>query len=187
MMTKSEEWRPTHHPNYEVSNLGRVRSYAKRGWQGGREEVPRILKPVFPKGRTTRYASVQMGKGKMRPIHQLVAEAFLGPCPAGQEVMHRDDSGRNPRLDNLRYGTHKENSADMMQKGRAASHRGEDNGRARLTTSQVIEIRQALADAPLCPKRNARVVGFLDKLAARYGVSKNTIEGIGLRHGWAHV
>lgn len=105
-----EEWRATHHENYEVS---------KRGWQGGRDATPRTLKHIFPgDGNRGGYASVQFGNGNIQLVHRLVAVAFLGPLPTGHEVLHRDDDKRNPALSNLRYGTHSENIQEAVKRGR---------------------------------------------------------------------
>lgn len=44
-------------------------------------------------------------------IHRLVLTAFVGPCPTGHEACHFPDRNpKNNRLDNLRWGTHEENS-----------------------------------------------------------------------------
>lgn len=48
-------------------------------------------------------------------VHQLVLLAFVGPCPPGLECRHLDDNPRNNRIDNLAYGTHKENGSDYSQ------------------------------------------------------------------------
>lgn len=106
----TEEWRPTHHPNYDVSSWGRVMSRAQR--------KPKILKWQFP---SHGYPTVSLGKGKQFLVHRLVAAAFLGPCPSGQEVCHRDDNPRNPALSNLEYGTRKDNIAGSVARGRFAN------------------------------------------------------------------
>jgi hypothetical protein len=103
-----EEWRPTHHPDYDVSNLGRVRSRARGGL--------RILRP----GRSSSgYWSVAFGRGKSQSVHVLVAAAFIGPCPPGQECRHKDDNRANARADNLEYGKRIDNIHDMILRGRA--------------------------------------------------------------------
>ena len=61
---------------------------------------------------------VGLGRKIKRTVHSLVAENFIGPCPPGQEVRPGDDNRENPRLDNLCYGTRKQNVADMFSKGR---------------------------------------------------------------------
>ena len=91
---------------YEVSNLGRVRSY-RRG-------ADRMLKPGLT---SVGYYSVALGRGNTKLVHRLVAEAFIGPCPVGQEVRHKDGSRTNNRADNLEYGTRSENIADAIAHG----------------------------------------------------------------------
>lgn len=45
----------------------------------------------------------------MTDIHQIVLEAFCGPCPDGMEVLHGNGIRTDNRLSNLRYGTRSEN------------------------------------------------------------------------------
>lgn len=98
-----ENWRPIpHFPNYEVSNLGRVRVLSGR-------YAGEILSQVEQANGYQRvYLTNEAGRfGKY--VHRLVAEAFLGPCPAGWEVNHRDlDKAHNADV-NLEYVTHRAN------------------------------------------------------------------------------
>lgn len=76
------------------------------------------------------YASVRLS-GKRKTVHRLVALTFFGPCPAGMEVRHLDGTRTNSAVENLRYGTHAENSADCEKHGtrrrrEQASHRWTD-------------------------------------------------------------
>lgn len=114
-----EEWRPTHHPDYDVSNLGRVRSWVAVGGDyrqlalRRRRSTPKLLKPgLMGAG----YPTVAFGRGGTQLVHRLVAAAFLGPCPPGQECRHKDDNRANPRWDNLEYGTRQDNVNDMMRR-----------------------------------------------------------------------
>lgn len=105
----TENWKavPGYGGLYEVSDLGRVRSYA-RG-------TARLLRPGIA---SHGYPTVALGRGKSRTVHSLVAEAFLGPRPAGQEVCHRDGDRANPALSNLVYGTRSENNIDASKMDR---------------------------------------------------------------------
>lgn len=44
-------------------------------------------------------------RGRGRSVHQLVARAFLGPCPEGESVDHINQSRSDNRLENLHYAT----------------------------------------------------------------------------------
>jgi hypothetical protein len=112
-----EEWRDVdgYSGEYTVSNFGRVMSHKK--------SVPRLLKPgnngkgyflciLYPPKGHPRWA---MPKTAM--VHTLVAQAFLGPRPVGQEVRHLDGNSINNTLGNLAYGTHAENREDAIRHG----------------------------------------------------------------------
>jgi hypothetical protein len=43
------------------------------------------------------------GRTHTRPVHRLVALAFLGPCPRGLVCRHLDGDTRNNRPENLTY------------------------------------------------------------------------------------
>lgn len=107
-----EEWRPTHHPDYDVSNLGRVRSRANV-WNAPKRPPgkEKILRPGLA---SSGYPTVVFGRGNTQLVHRLVAAAFIGPCPEKQEVRHKDDDRTNARADNLEYGTRQDNVNDML-------------------------------------------------------------------------
>lgn len=133
-------WKPIpNYEGYEVSDLGEVRSWNPRNGSGakGPAKEPKLLTPN--KFQDSDYLRVGMknsltGKQNTRRIHQLVLEAFVGPCPAGHLVMHLDDDPTNNTLSNLRYGTPQENLDDMVSKGRSA--KGESHPKS-ITTDAV--------------------------------------------------
>lgn len=96
---------------YEVSDQGQVRSLLRA--------TPRILKPgssgtAQHKG----YPMVILAPGRhKRYVHRLVADAFLGPCPDGQEVRHKDGDYSNCAAENLEYGTSHQNHVDAVTHG----------------------------------------------------------------------
>jgi hypothetical protein len=77
-------------------------------------------------------------------VHRLVAEAFLGPCPEGQEVNHKDVNRGNNRLDNLEYVTSSRNKIHAGEM--RGSYRGERHSQAKLTEQDVREIRRLYSD-----------------------------------------
>src|SRR4051812_17537545 len=73
-------------------------------------------------------------------LHHLVLRAFVGPCPPGMECRHLDGDPTNNRLDNLAWGTPKQNSEDKIRHG--TQSRGLDRWNAKLTPSKVRRIRR---------------------------------------------
>ena len=111
-----EEWRPiaSHPGRYEVSSLGRVRATAREIRRGPVLCRPRerILAQAVG-GRAKNYRRVMLCDPKRFAfVHALVAEAFLGPRPAGALILHRNDDGFDNRAANLRYGDRDENELD---------------------------------------------------------------------------
>jgi hypothetical protein len=76
------------------------------------------------------HIAVRVGRIGYRFVHRLVLEAFVGPCPEGMECRHLDGDPANNRLENLRWGTHRENAADQVRHGTAAWLRPECHERA---------------------------------------------------------
>jgi len=101
----------------------------------------------------------------MHYVHRLVAAAFIGPCPPGQEVLHDDDNPANNALNNLKYGTHRKNQGDMAARGR--SKQGEVHGASVLTNADAASIR-----------RNWEHGERVTDLAIRFGTSKAVISRI---------
>ena len=105
---------------YEVSRDGRVRRVGQaartgRG-RGGGARLGRVLRGGF----SGDYRSVQLwreGKQHSRLVHVLVAEAFIGPCPDGEEVNHKDGAKTNCAVENLEYLTHSENMRHAYRVG----------------------------------------------------------------------
>lgn len=97
---------------YEVSSEGRVKSLHRRTH----------IRDLVLKGTPTPggYLTVSLFKGKRKTtktIHQLVAEAFFGPCPVGLEVRHLNSNQTDNSRKNIRYGTRSENVLDEVDRG----------------------------------------------------------------------
>lgn len=84
------------------------------------------------------YVSVHL-YGSHPLVHQLVLLTFVGPCPDGYETRHKNGKPSDNRLENLQYGTPKQNDDDRTAHGTRL--RGEHHGRARLTPSDIANIR----------------------------------------------
>lgn len=113
-----EIWRPIPRwPEYEVSNMGRVRSLPRTILRRDGVEIERkllILRPSTQHGPTP-YQRVSLRRPGMRSVvavHRLVLDAFVGPCPPGMEACHGPTGARDNRLSNLRWDSHRENCED---------------------------------------------------------------------------
>lgn len=165
----TETWRPVlgYEGLYCVSSIGRVKSLPRLGTKGG------ILKPALYTGYCNVFLSKD-GKVKGYGIHVLVAAAFIGPCPDGMEVNHKDFVTTNNWYGNLEYKTPKGNKAHSVAAGRYAH--GEDFWSAKLSDSKVVEIRRL------------RNKGYtLKQLGKRFGVSLQAIWYATQKRSWRHV
>ncbi len=124
-MTK-ERWKdvPDYEGRYSVSDRGRVRSLPRTITdKTGRPRFLRgkILKPILWEGYLSANLNKQ-GKSQRFGIHRLVLLAFVGPCPDSMECRHFPDRDRsNNKLENLQWGTPKENQHDRIEHGTAAT------------------------------------------------------------------
>ncbi len=117
-----ETWRdvPDWEGYYAVSDIGRVRSLLRtitRSDGKNRTFQGRMLSLGLSMG----YPGVHLRRGpKVRTCraHQLVLEAFVGPCPDGYVCCHHNGDPTDNRLANLRWDTETANSLDTMRHGR---------------------------------------------------------------------
>jgi len=103
---------------YEASDTGLIRSLPRKieTQRGVRLIRGRVLKPG--KLGNTNHRHVVLEGRVDRPVHCLILEAFVGLCPPGMEARHLDDDPTNNRLDNLAWGSRRENSADAIRNDR---------------------------------------------------------------------
>jgi hypothetical protein len=116
---------------------------------------------------------------KMKGIHHLVLEAFVGPRPSGMEGCHFPDrSVKNNALSNLRWDTPKANSEDARIHGTRI--RGSTQGQSKLTNKDVLAIVEMRNRHPF---HYCGVTGFL---ATWFGVDNSTIADIwrGTKWSW---
>lgn len=178
----SEVWKPVvgFEGAYEVSDQGRVRSLdrvveAQNRWGSTTRYVKRgrVLRPLTNHARGGyRYANLRVdGQQSLRRVSVLVAAAFLGPRPEGQQVRHKNGVASDDRLSNLVYGTPAENAADKLLHG--THHRGERHPRAKLSEADVLSIRASSASR-------------LD-IAEKYAIDPRHVDSIRARRRWSHV
>jgi hypothetical protein len=182
-----EQWRAVvgYEGRYEVSDHGRVRSLRRRAYRYDFPRVePFVLRGAFGGG----YLRVQFDR-RLRTIHLLVLEAFVGPCPEGCEGSHLNGNSTDNRLANLRWETHVQNVKRRSEHGTEA--RGDRNG-TRLHPERLAR-GERVANSKLseCDVRAIRLAAAQGEpyktIAALYRVTPEAVGMIVKRIRWRHV
>lgn len=129
-------------------------------------------------GPDTGYGNIHVG-GRNELTHRYSWALANGEIPRGLCVLHRCDNRKCVRPSHLFLGSKKDNTRDMFFKGRERNLgilKGQDHGGAKLTTEDVLRIREAAA-------RGATHVSQ----AAEYGVDASLIGLIVRRKAWRHI
>jgi len=176
----TEQWRDVlgYEGWYQVSDQGRV----KRVGNNKGAKVGRILSPKPDKYGYVRPMLSRGGDERKVGVHQLVMLAFVGACPAGKEVNHKNGIKTDNRLENLEYLNrmeHYRHTREVLGYPNPtvyADNRGEAAPKAKLTTNDVIVIR-ALIGKGEC--------GF-SEIARRFNVTEGAIRHIACGITWKH-
>jgi hypothetical protein len=191
-----EKWRRvTYNANvykqfYRISNLARIWSNGrilrfKRTRNGVTLNIvsklhadPQLLTPTLDNNGYHKVSLIDaVGFRRTCFLHQLIMYEFVGPCPVGKEVRHRDGVKTNYSLINLRYSSKKTNGRDRVKHGHQV--KGEEVVISKLTEQQVRKIRRLYA--------TYNYKFSQPKLATKYGVSQHTISQVVNRKTWKHV
>ena len=121
---------------YRVSNLGRVKSLprkmvAKTRYVGSDDGDGYIVARLRKDGKRTKFF-----------VHTLVLEVFDRKALPDEECRHLDGNRQNNHINNLKWGTHKENGKDMIRHGR--SNKGSRNLGSKLKEGEVLLIKKIL-------------------------------------------
>lgn len=157
-------------PGYRIGDDGSV--WTRRRTKGG---VWRKLSSApGPKYLLVNITTERGKKGKTRYVHQLVLEAFVGPCPKGMECRHLDGDHLNNNSSNLVWGTRKDNHADKIKHG---------------TTNLGSRSPMAVIDEDMARKIKIMLLeGMRQKdIAAVTGVGFRTVSNINREVTWRHV
>ena len=120
---------------YEVSNLGRIKSFQRN--------KERILNPT--KLDKSKYLKITLWKNKVQKsydIHRLVAIAFVKNENNLPEVNHQDTIKHNNFSNNLEWCTRKQNAVHARLNGLMVTRKGSENSFAVLTEKDVLKIRE---------------------------------------------
>ena len=112
-----EEWRPVvgYENDYEVSNLGHVRSKDMEVW-GGRSYYIKKGRMLKPGKSGTGYYTCAL-RGHTKKVCQMVAEAFLFKSNPNDVVNHIDGNKLNDNVGNLEYISSSQNNKHALVTG----------------------------------------------------------------------
>ena len=167
--SRNEVWKKmkidTKH-KYEISNYGRIKSYATNP-EGN------ILKGKLHSGYLVfDYTDIKEGVLKHALVHRLVALHFIGKPPAKKNnVIHLDGDKANNRVENLQYMTAEETGRhyttnNPVSEMNAKRQQNRTKGH-KLTLTQVETIRKILSNPNSKTKKKV--------LAQRYNISEMTL------------
>lgn len=148
-------------PNYKVSTRGKIVN--KKG---------RELKHLTPKiAGNSRAADLYNREGNKTRINvgKLVCETFYGKCPKNLETRHLDGNASNNNLQNLQFGTSKQNSEDAKKHRQMLKKRF--GAKDIISDEQVLEIREYF-------NKNKYKRGDDEILGKKYGVSRKYMSEI---------
>lgn len=160
---------PTHNPHYEVDEEGNVWS-TKYG-------SPRKMKAQVSK---SGYESVMiMPECRWYKVHRLVAVAFIPNPDNLPYVNHKDGNKLNNRPDNLEWVTKAQNQQHAAANGLLRPAKGESHFYAKLSESDVLEIRKRFKSGSRTD--GARAIG------RDYGLHHSSVMAIIEGDSWKHL
>ena len=154
---------------YKVSSYGRVKRVS--GGQGA--QANKILKPwKHYKG----YLQIRVGSKKCYKVHRLIAAAFIGPCPKGKQVNHKDGIKKHNHAANLEYVTPSENIYHGYKIG-LIDRKGSKHPQTSLTEKDVKKIIKLYNETDL----------FQREIGEMYGIEQSTVSQIVRGISWSHI
>jgi hypothetical protein len=144
-------------PGYRIGNDGSLWSCRRNGGHGHVRilDTWRRIGRIHDSDGYTRAFLCDGTASRVRLIHRLVLETFVGPCPAGMVACHNNGVRDDNRVENVRWDTPEENVRDKIAHG--THQAGEKHPRATLTEGQFaqfcaecgIRCDATLADLPV--------------------------------------
>ena len=149
---------------YEINNIGDVISL----YRGKRK----IRAQRFDKDGYKLITLKCKARQQTIKVHREVMAAFIGPCPAGFEVNHKNLIRHDNRIENLEYSTKSSNQLHAWANGRPRS------------VSPFTKLNDDLARII---KAEYLATRALTATAKKYGMSRNAVWLLGTGKTWAHL
>lgn len=153
---------------YQVSNLGRVRSCKKGEWKTlkqGKHIKGYLMVMLYANNKSTPFT-----------VHRLVCEAFIGPRPNGKVINHKNSNKTDNSISNLEYVSKKENYKHAFISGKI-NLKGERQSNSVLTDKQALEILNIRKEKNLT----------YSKIAEIYNVSEHVVGKLIRRQSYTHL
>ena len=146
-----EEWRLVKdYPMYEISSLGRIRSYYNASH--GKRTTPKLLAIKIDKiGYSFVHLKNEKGRKPLR-VHRLVAEAFI-PNPENlPEINHLDENKQNNCVNNLEWSSrlHNVRYSKVWKTNQTAINQYDLNHVFIRTWESISEAARAINVTPQC-------------------------------------
>jgi hypothetical protein len=157
---------------YEISNLGNVRAPAKIDMSGRPRKLRYLGKHKTEDGYVKAMLSIN-GISKLKTIHRLVYQTFVGPIPDGYEINHINGIRDDNRVENLNILTHLQNieySRDVLKPNYASY------GSRKISDDQVRLVREL---------HKNRV--SIKHICLHIGLKKSQILNIVSGKSWSHI
>ena len=161
-MPVREEWRdlPGYDGFYQISTLGRIRTFRDQHRKGCRLKEPKILTPTHSKTGYAYYIVIKwQGHQRTVQVGRAMAETFIGKIPKGMIAYHKDGDSRNNALWNIGIGDRAELARERMREKVAGWNR-----------SPVVKIDRTLTVVDAYPSitKVTYANGFTQQMMWRY-------------------
>lgn len=164
--------------NYQVSNLGNVRSLDRVEFFGCHTRIRKgtLFTPQVNRDGYLKVGIRQNGKYVLKSIHRLVAEAFLPNENNLPQVNHKNGNKQDNTVSNLEWISAKDNCIHAIKTNLYQTARGESSNRSHLTESDIIKIREIYQS-----------IKNYCEVARIFKISEATARAIIKRETWRHI
>ncbi|WP_312394784.1 NUMOD4 domain-containing protein [Chryseobacterium sp.] len=161
------EFIPGYDFNYQISNLGRVKSLVANKIL--------ILKKTLSNGKLKVLLYYKTGRYKNELVGRLVCSAFNGEPEENDVVLYKDGNRLNDTAVNTMWQSRKDSIANTF-KTKGFPNKGDSNGMAKLNSEKVREIRRLRSEG-----------NSYQKISLKYGVSISSVQNAVNFKTWKNI